>query len=417
VWLRRIGVLAVCMALITPLFVTTIPPLLDYPKHLMHLAVLATGSRDLDLAQLYAMDWHGGPNLGMDMVVPLLVQIIPLTVAGKIFLALALILPLLGTVALHDAIFEKRSWWPLASAILVYNAALLAGFLDFAVGMGLALLGTASWVRLRHHMRRQVLTGATLGAALFFVHAFAGAFLLVMITAFELCEAKRPRSKEGTSRRTAKLALGALPAGLLYVHTWIAVDAAGSPLGFRQSLSSASSFDAFHKAAGAFTSFFTYDTGSDLLILIAVAAALGALSLGCKLAFAWPALVALAIIVAYPFVPGGSDEKGWFDTYLPVLAGFLFFAGITPRRLGRRETAVLGFAFAALIMARLGVITLAWQGQNADVADINAALAPVKAQDRLLVLTAPQTTAGSPSELYSVRSRTPHLEPATAQLN
>jgi len=89
---------------------------------------------------------------------------------------------------------------------------------------------------------------------------------------------------------------------------------------------------------------------------------------------------------------------GWIDTRLPVLAGFLLFAGITPRRLERRETAVLGLAFAALIIARLGVITLAWQGQNADLANITAVLAPVKAQDRVLVLTAPETAAGPASE-------------------
>jgi hypothetical protein len=126
-WLRRIALLAVCTTLIVPLFVTTVPPLLDYPNHLARIAVLAAGGHDADLAQLYTIDWHIAPNLGMDIVVPLLAQIMPLTLTGKIFLALALILPLLGTVALHDAIFEKRSLWPLASAIVVYNAAFLAG--------------------------------------------------------------------------------------------------------------------------------------------------------------------------------------------------------------------------------------------------------------------------------------------------
>jgi hypothetical protein len=75
-------------------------------------------------------------------------------------------------------------------------------------------------------------------------------------------------------------------------------------------------------------------------------------------------------------------EGSWIDIRLPVLAAFLLFAGITPRRLGRRETAVLGLAFAALIVARLGVITLAWQGQNADLAEITAATTPIAAQDR-----------------------------------
>ncbi|HEX4191829.1 MAG TPA: hypothetical protein VHY80_01980 [Stellaceae bacterium] len=398
-WPRRLALLAVCPALTVPLFVTTIPPLLDYPNHLARMAVLAAAGHDAELAQIYAIDWHLAPNLGVDLVVPLLAQIMPLALAGKIFLALALILPLLGTVALHDAVFEKRSWWPLASAVVVYNAALLAGFLNFAVGIGLAMLGAACWVRLRHDARPQILAGALILAMLFFVHAFAAAFLLMMIVGFELRQERQERNKHAQARRVAKLGLAALPTAALYLYTWHAGDGVPSPLALAQTLwSTQATFDAFHKAIGAAASFFTYDTGSDLLILIAVMAALAALSLARKLAFAWPIAIALALMLAYPFLPSTIAGAGWIDTHLPVLAGFLVFAGITPRRLGRREIVVLGLAFAALIIARLGVITLAWQGQNADLANIAAVLTPVKAQDRVLVLVAPETAAGPASE-------------------
>ncbi len=398
-WLRRIALITVCTALIVPLFVTTIPPLLDYPNHLARMAVLAAAGHDTELAHIYAIDWHIAPNLGMDIIVPLLAHIMPLTLAAKMFLALALLLPLLGTVALHDAIFEKRSWWPLASAIVVYNAALLAGFLNFAVGIGLALLGAACWVRLRHDARRQIPAGALIAAALFLVHAFAAGFLFLLIVGFELRDLRQVQNRHALTWRAAKLGLAMLPTALLYFHTRLADDAAISPLTLAKHLWWAlAKFDPFHKAIGVAASFLTYDTGSDLLILTAIAAALAALSLARKLAFGWPAAIALALMLAYPFVPGGHADTGWIDTRLPVLAGFLLFAGIMPRRLGRRETAVLGLAFAALIVARLGVITLAWQGQNADLADINAVLVPVNAQDRVLVLTAPETADGIAKE-------------------
>jgi hypothetical protein len=51
-WLRRIALIAVCTALVIPLFVTTIPPLLDYPNHLARMAVLAAGGHDTDLAHI-----------------------------------------------------------------------------------------------------------------------------------------------------------------------------------------------------------------------------------------------------------------------------------------------------------------------------------------------------------------------------
>jgi hypothetical protein len=448
-WLRRLALLTVCAALTVPLFVTTIPPLLDYPNHLARMAVLATGRHDPDLAQIYAIDWHLAPNFGMDLVVPLLAQIMPLTLAGKFFLALALILPLLGTVALHDVVFEKRSWWPLASAIVVYNAALLAGSLNFAVGIGLAMLGTACWIRLRHHARWQTLAGALIVAALFFVQAFAAIFLLMMIAGFELREGRQERSNPARAGRLVKLGLVALPTVLLYLQTWLAGDGVASPRALVQALwSTQTTFNAFRKAIGAAASFSTYDIGSDLLILIAVTAALAALSLARKLTCAWPATIALVLMLAYPFLPDAIAGAGWIDPHLPVLAGFLLFAGITPRRLGRRETAVLGLAFAALIVARLGVITLAWQRQNADLANITAVLTPVKAQDRVPVLIAPETAAGPAGEpvrwrfsidqpsfwhiatpaldyvggtemaaLYRVTARERSFEPVAAQLN
>jgi hypothetical protein len=368
--LRRVALIAICMALTVPLFAATIPPLLDDPHRLAPMAVLAAAGPDADLAQLYAIDFRIAPNLGMDMIVPLLAQIMPLTLAGKLFLALALILPLLGTVALHDAIFEKRSWWPLAAAIIVYNAAFLAGFLNFAIGIGLTLLGAACWVRLRHDARRQILAGAAIAAALFFIHAFAAFVLLIIIAGFE------SHSNPARIQFATKLCLAALPATLLYLYAWLAADTAASPHALVESLWSAVvPFDAVHKAIGAAASFFTYDPASDLLILIAVTAALAALSLARKLAFAWPAAIAPILLLAYAIVPSTVTGTGSIDAHLPVLAGFLLFAGITPKRLGRRETAVLGLAFAALMMARLGVITLAWQGQRADLAHI-AALPP-----------------------------------------
>jgi hypothetical protein len=193
-WPRRIALVVLVAALIVPLFATAIPPLLDYPNHLARMAVLAANGRDPDLAQMYAIDWHIVPNLGMDLVVPLLAQIMPLDIAGKVFIALALVLPLLGTIALHDAIFAKRSWWPLASALVVYNAALLAGFLNFMVGVGLALLGAACWIRLRQKPSLQAVAAAAIAVPIFFTHAFGIGFLFLMIGGFEAREAWRESS-------------------------------------------------------------------------------------------------------------------------------------------------------------------------------------------------------------------------------
>jgi len=332
--MRRIALLVLIAALIAPLFITAIPPQFEMDR------------------------------------------------TSKIFTALALVLPLLGTVALHDAIFERKSWWPLCSAVIVYNAALITGDLDFLIGAGLTFLGTACWLRLKAKPWVQTVAVALLADAFLVIHFAGVGFLFVIIGVYEISEAWRKRQLAALAPRALSLALAALPVFALYFQTHLPASAYTSPGHVVKSMWWAlNRFDPFAKAVGAGAEFFTYDSGIDLLILIAVAAAFSALALGKKLTFSWLAPIAAALYVIYPFVSGSASTAGQVDIRLPVLAGFLLFAGITPRRLGRRETAVLAVAFAALIIARLGVIATAWQGQNADLATNTA---PITAQISLL---------------------------------
>ena len=392
-WPRRIALLALLAALVAPLFLTTIPPLLDYPNHLARMHVLIAAGHDPALARMYAIDWHIVPNLGMDIAVPLLAKFLPLDIAGRLFIALALILPFLGTVALHDAVFRKRSWWPLASALAVYNATLLAGFLNFMVGTGLALLGAACWIRLKDRpFWLQCGAVALIAIPAFFTHLFGVAFLFMIVGCFELSEAWRERRIGKTLLRGAKLALTVLPVAVLYLQTRIASDAGSSPLTLIKTLWwSLAKFDPMTKAIGAAADFMTYDTQIDLMILAVIAMTIGLLALTGRLGFSWLAGLAGVLFLAYPFVPSVLSETGWIDIRFPVLAGFLLFAGIAPRQLARREAALVALIFVALVTARLGVIASAWQGENADIANLEAVLQPVKALDRILVVTAPKT--------------------------
>ncbi len=332
---RRLALVALAIALVAPVFSTPLPPPLAAPEDF----------------------------------------------ARKLFLPLALVLPLLGTVALHDAIFRKHSWWPLASAIVVYNAAFISGSVDFCVAIGCALLGAACWIRLQRRPWQQTAAVAAIAVPIYFAQASGLGFLLLMIGGFELHEAWQAKRLAIIRPRAARLALAALPAGFLFVHVDPTFGASPSLTAARSMWWTIAKLSPLEVAIGAGASFFTYDTGIDLLILIAVAAAFGALALGKKLSFSWPTGIAAALMLAYPFAPGGLTDAAWIDTRLPVLAGFLFFAGMTPKKLGRRETAVLAVAFAALIVARLGVIATAWQSHTIDLAHASDAPTQVTQAD------------------------------------
>lgn len=339
---RRIAIVALVVALVVPLFVTAIPPLLGTPK----------------------------PLAPADATIALWVNVMPSHVAGKLLMALGLVLPLLGTVALHDAIFGKRSWWPLAAALVVYNGAFLAGLFDFTAGIGGAMLGAAAWIRWKDRTSLQIAGTVFIAFAIFVTHALGLFFLILIIGAFEVHEARRRRKMAPLVIQAAKLGLATLPVALLFVHDRFAFNG-NSPVAIARTMWwTLVKFDPLQAAMGAGAGFSAYDTGIDLLILTAVTAAFAALALAEKLSFSWLTVVTGILMIAYLFASGGIADADWIDTRLPVLAGFLLFAGMTPRRLGRRDTAVLVLAFAALIIARIGGIEVAWQSQNADSADV-----------------------------------------------
>jgi hypothetical protein len=61
------------------------------------------------LARIYEVVWGVVPNLAMDLIVPPLSHVIPLDVAGRLFITLALLLPVAGVVALHRSAFGGHS--------------------------------------------------------------------------------------------------------------------------------------------------------------------------------------------------------------------------------------------------------------------------------------------------------------------
>src|SRR5471032_303179 len=54
-----------------PIWTHPLPPLSDYVNHLARMHVIATLSKNPQLARFYEIDWQVIPNLTMDLIVPL----------------------------------------------------------------------------------------------------------------------------------------------------------------------------------------------------------------------------------------------------------------------------------------------------------------------------------------------------------
>ncbi len=142
-WPGAAAALLLGLLLTAPLAAVPVPFLLDYPNHLARMQVLISGSAVPALHAMFRPAWAFIPNMAMDLVVPVLARVLPLTVAGKLFIALAMLLPPAGVVALHRSWFGTRTWWPWIAVVAAVNACLVLGFLNYLVGLGLALLGGA----------------------------------------------------------------------------------------------------------------------------------------------------------------------------------------------------------------------------------------------------------------------------------
>ena len=136
-----------------PIFSVTVPPLVDYPNHLARMHILAHSGSLPALRHNYIADWTLHPNMAMELIVPLLARFMPIYMAGKIFIAAAVLLLLGGTLALRKTLYGTVGVWPAVSFLLLYNYVLFWGFLSYLFTAGLALLAFSAWIALRERGR------------------------------------------------------------------------------------------------------------------------------------------------------------------------------------------------------------------------------------------------------------------------
>jgi hypothetical protein len=189
--------------LLGPVLVAPIPPLEDYPNHLARFWLLAGGADLPEIAPTYAVVWDALTNVGLDVVAMVASRMIGFEEAGQLLVAAAVVLPPLGGVVLWRAVNGPLHWWTLCFPLLAWNACLLAGFLNFEIGLGLALLAAALEPQLaRRSAWTRLLVRAGLGALLLFVHAFAFAFHAMLLVALSIGPDVRSALRHGAWRRT-----------------------------------------------------------------------------------------------------------------------------------------------------------------------------------------------------------------------
>ena len=366
-WRVVYGIL--CLALLLPLLLTDVPPLLDYPNHLARLVVLAAHGTDPILARFYTPHWGIIPDLAIDAIGPPLIWLLPVHVAGRIVIAVALLLPVFGAVAYSTAVLRHRSWWALGCGLVAYNATLMKGFLNFSIGLGVALWLAAVWVRWRDVDPLRTLLIAIPGTAvLFFCHLMALGFFALLIAAHELTRLpsliRRPR-RIGL-RLLFLVPVFAVPAALYTVTEFRSVG------GDLQYLPVAS------KAARLLVPFTNYILSLDVATAVLVGAVVVGLAATRRLWVPTGGAIALLLVgAAYLVAPFGYKGGYDLDTRCMVLFGFLVFTCLEPVALPPRAALALFAGLIALFLVRIAVLGVAWIGHNSDLADFRRVTASV----------------------------------------
>ncbi len=197
-----------------PVFSVTVPPLVDYPNHLARMHILASYDTSPALRASYVVNWRISAYLGMDLLVPALARVMPIYVAGQVFLYLCLAAFVLGTAAINAALFRRLSFAPAAAALFAYSNMFTLGFANYLMGVGVWLLAFAGWIVLsRGPAALRAVGGLVLGLLVFFCHLFAFSGFVLCVGGYELGVwlAARPRTVSGLVRRVAVAAGAVLP--------------------------------------------------------------------------------------------------------------------------------------------------------------------------------------------------------------
>ncbi|WP_158814884.1 hypothetical protein [Methylocapsa sp. S129] len=407
-WLWWGGLALLVAGLIAPILAVDVPPLADYPNHLARCFFLAFGAEDPVLQSMFATHWDLIPNLAIDLILPPLMHIMPPLLAGKLVVALTVLLPATGTIALSRACFGRLSLWQLGAGFVSYNAMFLIGLLNFQLAVGVALWGAAAWIATSsRHPFVGALIGAGFALVAFVFHIFGFCFFALLIGCAELAAIlRRGFDDAGAWRfalgRTVTTTAALLPTAALYTVSPLA-----GANGHTVSLPLASKLILLLAPVLGYSPWIQQAVAVALFItLLAWWRARGQLLVA---PLAWACLPLLLLI--YAALPVGAKGGYWIDTRMPVLFGYTLFATTMPHRLGRREAVVATMAFLALFVGRMAYITEIWAGSQQDVADVRRALTPVTPGSRVLMMQAnPYQHAASLGD----DAAQPHCDPRAA---
>ena len=370
--------LGLAAVVLWPLQAATVPVLMDYPNHLAR-AWLMSGDNAASGTN-YVVHWLLIPNLALELMIPFLGRWMAVEQAGRVFIAMAMLLPVLGTITLRRALWGRVGLWPLASFLFVYNAVLQWGFLNFLFALGVAILLFSAWIgSARWAIGWRLLIFAPCAAGLFVLHLFAFGIYGLLVGAYEIgIWLRRGDWSWRTSGAVMLAGMQFLPAIML----WLLSAGAGGPRYTAYG-------DLSDKLYG-FSAPMGFGILGPLLGFTCFPLAYlawRARALRVKADMAGPILVLLLVAMAMPNWLMGSWQA---DIRIPVVFPFILIAASQPA-VGRKLS--IGITALAMLVlgARVWALQASWADTDRQFSEFRAAARIIPRGVRLLVVQSEQT--------------------------
>lgn len=382
--------IAVFVALAAALVVLfPFPPILDYANHYARIWLLSGGIGEQPFPEIYAVDWNRTfTNVGIDL---LAVWVGPLVGADRLaraLLFLAIVLPPLGAIGLHRALFGGRHYWQIAMLSLAWCATMAGGFINFQIGLGMALFFACADLRLQRGNPAMLFAWRLAAALLLTVmHIFSLGFYMAVVCGLEFSwRIDILRSKAGLARLAGRLALalGAciLPPLALYLRTAALPDAGGSGLGLVWNDGIVLMVMNLLSAITTYVPVVDVVLVLPLILICTRAARAGDIRIHAGLAVAACGLLLLSIIS-----PRHMLGTGWISWRFPIMAALVAMAMMCPfANLTRRQALLLALVVNLAVFGRTGWIGWNWWLAQKDAAAVEAVLKKVPAGAAVLPL-------------------------------
>jgi len=390
-------------ATLSPLLWIQVPPLVDYPNHLARMWILIHGTQTPELASNYSVDWRMVPNLAMDLVVFGLSRTMPVEAAGRVFVGLAMLAVVAGTVTLHRVLHGRPSIWPIWSVLFVYNAALFWGFVNFLFATGVYLFAFSGWTATQHwRLGPRILTFSAVASLLVPLHLFAFALYGLSVVCYELtgCRDLVPMSLKSIFSRVT-ICLQFFPGILLWYlslgHSRSTFTAFGDPIFKFYALISPVTF-------GVEPTALEWATVAGIVLFLIVSIVGQGLKCVLRMRLLLAAMAAVAVLT-----PNWLSGSYLADIRLPIALPFVLIASTDFKAQKKGIAKSVAAAAFLLLGVRVWTVSQVWRDYDRWFDEFRTASAVIAPGARLLVVKSPvpdeeKRLPGVPTSLATLQS-------------